>query len=550
MSTLVICNVGTRDVVIAGKEDEKPLPKARIQGEYLLAQLATAVPEVTPDALTFPILKPALDAILAEEASGRIDRLVLIGTNQDEAITPPWHRQNDTLFYAQLARQVLIPRFGAQIGQAQVIEVGAEKSPINPALYDHAYNRLGEIVGGLADPDVTCYVAPVGGIPALNTALILQGVRFFGERCRVRFVTEEGRPYSLKAGEQVVAMMQEHTAVDRLLRLDFVAALPLLSTGRGPRDPVTPLIHYASARLWFDFDQAQRYLNDAAHYAREQPAVATQLATEQQALQRLRGGDSLALLGELYFNALIAWENGRFIDFLGRATRFHEALLLYLAQEYAPHLLRQASAKEIATNPEKRHWLQNALANLSGGAAAIPEEGNEQMRRLRQQINRAFSLEEVRILCFDLRIPYEDLQGDGRAGKIVGLLDHALRYGTLPDLLRLLREERPQQRWEIGWETPATAPLPALLPILERLARLWPLRQQSIIAHGYGGVSQQALAQAYNSPPGPTPESPVQDMFEAGRILGMSDSNPLLRVRDLLLALLGHTQETGVAHHD
>ncbi|MEZ4642609.1 MAG: hypothetical protein R3E31_07710 [Chloroflexota bacterium] len=115
MSTLVICNVGTRDVVLAGKENEKPPPKARIQGEVLLTQLAAAAPEITPDTLTFPILKPALDAILAEDVSRRIDHLILIGTNQDENDNVTRAPANDTLFYAQLAQQVLAPRYGEQI---------------------------------------------------------------------------------------------------------------------------------------------------------------------------------------------------------------------------------------------------------------------------------------------------------------------------------------------------------------------------------------------------------------------------------------------------
>ncbi|MEZ4642605.1 MAG: hypothetical protein R3E31_07690 [Chloroflexota bacterium] len=85
------------------------------------------------------------------------------------------------------------------------------------------------------------------------------------------------------------------------------------------------------------------------------------------------------------------------------------APLLYLAQTYAPHLLQHVSATEMAANPEKRIWLQDALANLSGDATVVPPEDNGQMRRLRQQIYHAFSQEEIRILCFDLRIPYEDL---------------------------------------------------------------------------------------------------------------------------------------------
>ncbi|MEZ4642608.1 MAG: hypothetical protein R3E31_07705 [Chloroflexota bacterium] len=46
-----------------------------------------------------------------------------------------------------------------------MIEVGAEAHPINPALYDQAYNRLGEIVGEWIDPDVICYVVPVAAFP-------------------------------------------------------------------------------------------------------------------------------------------------------------------------------------------------------------------------------------------------------------------------------------------------------------------------------------------------------------------------------------------------
>jgi hypothetical protein len=540
MSTIVFCNVGTRDVVVAGQEGQKP-PPARTRGKTLLAQLEAAEPEITADHLKFPILQSGLDEILRAE-NGRIEHLILIGTDQDESITPQHNWLNDTTYYAQIAARVLVPRYQGQIAMVTTVAIGQKPEPFNPSLYNKAFAHYEAILRPYLSDVVSCYyVMPVGGIPACNTALILQGVRLFDVRCRTLFVTENGRPYHLDVADQLLGMMRENTAIDLLRRLDFTAAQPLLTTGRAFDDPVPHLIQYASARLWFDFVAAQRHLDLALRFSQAMLIGHEQLRAEQRALNQLLAGEELLLISELYYNALIAWENGRFVDFLGRATRFQEAVLLYVAQQRAPHLLQLVTPSEVAIDARKREYLQRQLEQALLRQPGVNLAAQHQpLSPLRQKMGELFSLGEIKTLCLFLEIEYEELSGDTRSEKVIGVIDFVLRHERLDDLVTILDRERPF----VAWHTLMMAqesepdPLPVVLAVLARLERLVVIRQQSIIAHGYQGASDDIIRQAYNTPPVAEQYSPIQDMFEVCRALNAPATNPLLRVRDFLIHLL------------
>jgi internalin A len=66
---------------------------------------------------------------------------------------------------------------------------------------------------------------------------------------------------------------------------------------------------------------------------------------------------------------------------------------------------------------------------------------------LLRQMEGAFNLEDVKRLCFDLGIEYEDLTGDGRSGNMRELLRHVERHNRLPDLVHLLQQQRPRVLW-------------------------------------------------------------------------------------------------------
>jgi hypothetical protein len=70
--------------------------------------------------------------------------------------------------------------------------------------------------------------------------------------------------------------------------------------------------------------------------------------------------------------------------------------------------------------------------------------------RFRQYLLNHFSEEEVKTLCFDLEIDYDDLPGQGRTGKVRELLGHLERVGRIPDLIKLCQQLRPHIRWEVS----------------------------------------------------------------------------------------------------
>ena len=159
MNAIVFCNVGPYDVVVSGGEDMQSL-LAREKGKLILERV-----DAVADQLTFPVIQAVLEYVLSE-TDGRVDKIVFIGTDQEDE----QYRQFDTLYYAQLATEVLVPRYGDQISQADFRLVGSDP-PIDPSMYDEAFNVYHDLLHAYESSDVTaCYLLPTGGLPACNTA--------------------------------------------------------------------------------------------------------------------------------------------------------------------------------------------------------------------------------------------------------------------------------------------------------------------------------------------------------------------------------------------
>ncbi len=74
-------------------------------------------------------------------------------------------------------------------------------------------------------------------------------------------------------------------------------------------------------------------------------------------------------------------------------------------------------------------------------------------RPLREQIGETFNEEELRTLCFDMGISYEDLGARGRAANIRELIEWAIRYGQLDRLQNTLVSAKPHIIWSELFET-------------------------------------------------------------------------------------------------
>ncbi|MBK8900061.1 MAG: toll/interleukin-1 receptor domain-containing protein [Anaerolineaceae bacterium] len=66
---------------------------------------------------------------------------------------------------------------------------------------------------------------------------------------------------------------------------------------------------------------------------------------------------------------------------------------------------------------------------------------------LRDNLNAYFSESELRSLCFDLGIEYENLGGRSKSDKVLELILMMQRYGRLQQLIDLVRQQRPHSSW-------------------------------------------------------------------------------------------------------
>jgi hypothetical protein len=66
---------------------------------------------------------------------------------------------------------------------------------------------------------------------------------------------------------------------------------------------------------------------------------------------------------------------------------------------------------------------------------------------LRQILAERFDEGELRTLCFDLGIEYDDLPGKGRADKARELVAYLERRDRIPDLIEIGERIRPDVSW-------------------------------------------------------------------------------------------------------
>ena len=68
-------------------------------------------------------------------------------------------------------------------------------------------------------------------------------------------------------------------------------------------------------------------------------------------------------------------------------------------------------------------------------------------RALHKMLEQHFDLEEVRTLCFELEVDYDNLRGEGKSSRNRELIMLLARQGRLPALVALARKERPSIIW-------------------------------------------------------------------------------------------------------
>lgn len=485
---LLISSIGNRDLTLDGSL--LPREEFRDRTAELLEQSRRDRAAVL-GRLQAPILEPVIRWVLQQhtEPPGP-DRpeprrpqlkVYLVATDQPETTR---QRFSDTLHAAELLREWLADRFKAY--GLQSTKIWTYQS--NPADYDEAYRYFQELERQRSFPDPgdfdIVYLNPTGGTPALTFGLLTVVLPFYGARATVLYLPN-GRdlPIQLNVGQE---FRRAQLLDDVRLQLDeweFGRAAELLERA-GASSHLAAFARALAYRLNFDFTLALRTIERAV-IPRSSGTLRNAAIAQQEQLTRLRDvAEALQnadaprpdcyppLLRELYVNTVLTWNAGRYADFLARAFRFEEAAL---------------------------RWAVEATLHLPTGSAKQPRgsalpafvEGIERDPELRQPVES----------------PYEGRTLDYKRAPTRELLRHLLATPRL-------RSDPTAQR---------------VKALTDRLRRLSELRNDSIVAHGFKGVSREAIIEAYGG-------EPLDDLRALAEAVGMDpDANPLAEARAALL---------------
>ncbi|MCL4264102.1 MAG: hypothetical protein KJ069_12840 [Anaerolineae bacterium] len=92
-------------------------------------------------------------------------------------------------------------------------------------------------------------------------------------------------------------------------------------------------------------------------------------------------------------------------------------------------------------------WLGRAENVAPPESSTVAEAETIPLGPLRRQIADSFDLDELRTLCLDMGIRYDDLSGDTISAKTASLVATMQRRGQLGQLTAVLQRERPHVTW-------------------------------------------------------------------------------------------------------
>ncbi|MCA9897363.1 MAG: repressor LexA [Ardenticatenaceae bacterium] len=114
--------------------------------------------------------------------------------------------------------------------------------------------------------------------------------------------------------------------------------------------------------------------------------------------------------------------------------------------------------KIVVTVLQEQQWLGNTLLKTKAieqvvGSLKIEVSSHNLSRTirttLRQNFEALFSLADLQMLCFDLYIPYENLEGTTIQSKTIALIQYCEMHGKIPELLQKCYQMRPHVQWPI-----------------------------------------------------------------------------------------------------
>jgi len=452
MSVWLLANVGNSDLQVdssclpnppAGEDPRKWWTPRRI-GEVVRDD-----PDRFAGTIKLPLLEPTIKWLFEHEnVTGADLRVVLFASDQprEDTIEPEWLK--DTYPIAEALCKIMTGKpFHVPQKQSRI-----ERILGSPADYSNMlsfYTQTLPKVAKWVAADDRIFLEVSGGTPAMASMLIVMGVEVFGERVRTLYV-ERGAtvPYEVSVARELFARKTRDTLCNQVRLHAYAVAFqtlqdagPLIDPDDDHRRLLEAVLNYADRRLSFDFDRARNALQDA-----RQLSVGEAQARIGRWLRELESPDTAAHLSELIHSASIKLSFGDYADFVQRAFRFQEASFRYMLEQIGVEY-SDKNGKYI-----KSEWLQS-----QSDLTKFLENYHNPQTKLRDPVK----------------------------------LDRPLNRYSLGAVMDFFVQTRdPWKRWHTSAQQ------------LHRLSAVADLRNKGVSGHGFDGIGQDDLEQAYRQPVG------------------------------------------------
>ena len=323
MSVMLICTLGARDLLL----DNEPIKPPREKGKKILDDFGKYYSR-----LSYPIIRPAFKYIFSDRKYEKIDRLILIATDQDENNKNKIYRANDTIEFARILKMAIEKSYGnRRVSQIKIVKITQ-----NPNFIDDMYVFFGKSLASNKSFKMekldTCFVEQTGGIPSANMALLFQCINKFEEKCSPVYISEKNKcAIPIKFTDAILTDKRKALLHELASKFDYALLCDHLDGSKENEKFLYRLSQYAQHRLYFDTSTAQSIARQSmGEFLSYERNIFEDLLMD---LNKIEQKDYVKLITELYYNIIIKYSQKEFVDFSGRIYRFKEAVLRYLFEK-------------------------------------------------------------------------------------------------------------------------------------------------------------------------------------------------------------------------
>jgi len=308
--------------------DNERITPPREKGKKILKDFNKYFPR-----LSYPIVLPVFDYIFQDKKHEKIDRLILIATDQDEKFTKPEHRTSDTIEFARILQRIL----GKHYGEKKITQIKIVKIPQYPNFLDEMYDFFGKALDNnksfkMDDLEV-CYVEQAGGIPSANMAVLFQCINKFKDKCSAIYVSEKTKSaHPIRIADDILGEHRKSLFLELVKKFDYAILCYHLDDKKDNEKFIYRLSLYAQHRLYFDISTARSIARQAiGEFLSLERFFFEDLLID---LEKIEQKNYTSMIIELFHNMAIKFLRQEFVDFVGRIYSNNSATVLYTCTKH------------------------------------------------------------------------------------------------------------------------------------------------------------------------------------------------------------------------